>query len=345
MITYKIGNILESDAEALVNTVNTVGVMGKGIALQFKEAYPENYYLYKKAVENDEVALGKMFITQPGKLVAPKYIINFPTKGHWRYPSNLKWIREGLHDLKKELVDRDIQSVAIPALGCGQGGLEWQHVKSEIEKALSSLNIKIIVFKPGEKVKEILRKQKTKKEANLTAVRAMLLYLLFHYRRMGEFATEFAAEKLSYFLQRLGEKQLKLDFEKGYYGPYSGKVRHVLYVMNGTYIRGYEGKDLKPFEPFMLETERFEEIKNYVQTSLNAQEEERLETVLSLIKGFESPFALELLATVDFIKKRKKKDISISDVMAEAENWSDRKKKLLNKKNIETAATQLEQYF
>lgn len=181
------------------------------------------------------------------------------------------------------MTEKEIESVAIPPLGCGQGGLNWSEVKAEIETALSDLKeVNIIVFEPSEKVKEILRKQDSKKKANLTPVRAMLLYLLFHYRRMGEFATEFAAEKLSYFLQRFGERQLKLDFEKGYYGPYSGKVRHVLYALNGTYLHGYEGKDLKPFEPFKLEPQKFGEIKNYINKSLSKEEKQRLEKVLDL---------------------------------------------------------------
>ena len=234
MIIYKVGNILESDAEALVNTVNTVGVMGKGIALQFKKAYPENYKKYKQAIEQKDVKLGKMFVTETYALIGPKYIINFPTKGHWRYPSKLEWIKDGLQDLKQVIQDKGIKSIAVPPLGCGQGGLDWNDVKREIEQTLTGLDTEIIAYEPSEKVKEILKKQNHKKQANLTPVRAMLLYLLFHYRSAGEFASEFAAEKLSYFLQRLGEKQLKLDFKKGYYGPYSGKVRHVLYVINGT---------------------------------------------------------------------------------------------------------------
>jgi O-acetyl-ADP-ribose deacetylase (regulator of RNase III) len=342
MITYRVGNILESDAEALVNTVNTVGVMGKGIALQFKKAYPENYKKYKLAVDQNEVQLGKMFVTETNRLIGPKYIINFPTKGHWRYPSKLKWIKDGLQDLKRVIREKEIKSVAVPPLGCGQGGLDWKDVKREIENTLSGVDAEIIAYEPSEKVKEILKKQERKKEANLTPVRAMLLYLLFHYRSAGEFATEFAAEKLSYFLQRLGEKQLKLNFKKGYYGPYSGKVRHVLYAINGTYLFGYEGKDLKPFEPFQLNTKKFEEIKKYIET-LGPAEKQRLENVLDLISGFETPFALELLSTVDFITQDKK-SISVNDVLEEAQSWSDRKRKLLNEKNIKIAAEQLKNF-
>jgi len=342
MITYKVGNILESDAEALVNTVNTVGVMGKGIALQFKKSFPENYKKYKQAVEQEEVQLGKMFVTEPNALMGPKYIINFPTKGHWRYPSKLKWIKDGLRDLKEVIQEKGIKSVAVPPLGCGQGGLEWEDVKREIETELSDLDAKIVAYQPSEKVKEILKKQEPKKEANLTPVRAMLLYLLFHYRSAGEFASEFAAEKLSYFLQRLGENQLKLNFKKGYYGPYSGKVRHVLYAINGTYLFGYEGKDLKPFEPFQLNTEKFDEIKSYIN-ELGQAEKNRLEEVLELISGFETPFALELLSTVDFIQQDQK-EISFSDVLKEAENWSDRKRKLLSERNVRVAVEQLRKF-
>lgn len=340
MIKYKVGNILESDAEALVNTVNTVGVMGKGIALQFKKAYPENFKKYKQAVDQKNVHLGNMFVTETNALMGPKFIINFPTKGHWRYPSKLKWIKEGLDDLKQVIQENGIKSVAIPPLGCGQGGLDWKDVKTEIESALSEVDAKIIAYEPSEKVKEILKKQERKKEANLTPVRAMLLYLLYHYRSAGEFASEFAAEKLSYFLQRMGEKQLKLDFEKGHYGPYSGKVRHILYAINGTYLFGYEGKDLKPFEPFQLNTGKFEEIKEYLN-KLEPEKRQRLEEVLDLISGFETPFALELLSTVDFIT-RDKKEVSVDDVLKEAQSWSERKRKLLNERNIQIAVEHLQ---
>src|SRR5215510_12617479 len=125
MITYKQGNLLEAGTEALVNTVNTVGVMGKGIALMFKERFDDNFKRYAEACKAKEVRTGKMFVTAVSELNGPKWIVNFPTKQSWRAPSKLEWIVEGLQDLRQFLVSKGVQSVAIPPLGAGNGGLEW----------------------------------------------------------------------------------------------------------------------------------------------------------------------------------------------------------------------------
>jgi O-acetyl-ADP-ribose deacetylase (regulator of RNase III) len=248
MITFKTGNLLESQSQALVNTVNTVGVMGKGIALQMKNAFPDNTKAYNKAVKEGKLKLGNMLVVPVNSIDGPEFIINFPTKAHWRFPSQLSWIKEGLIDLRDKLLKYGITSVALPPLGCGNGGLNWEDVKPEIENALRGLPIEIVVYEPSEEIKALLKKQEKENASKLTPARAMLLQLLFSYRALGEFASEFAAEKLSYFLQRFGENQLKLKFKKGIYGPYSGQVRHVLYAMNGYYLKGYEQKDAKPFD-------------------------------------------------------------------------------------------------
>jgi O-acetyl-ADP-ribose deacetylase (regulator of RNase III) len=142
------GNIFESDAEALVNTVNTVGVMGKGLALQFKERFPANYKFYVAACKNEEVKIGKMFITPTNSFMNPKWIINFPTKKHWMNNSRYEFIEAGLDDLVTQIEKLNIQSIAIPPLGAGQGGLNWDKVKELIQLKLGHLNIEITVFEP-----------------------------------------------------------------------------------------------------------------------------------------------------------------------------------------------------
>src|SRR3954464_13145310 len=114
MISFAQGNLLEAKVEALVNTVNTVGVMGKGIALMFKEAFPENFKAYEAACKNKKLRVGRVFVTEGHDLVGPKWIINFPTRVHWRYPSKIEWIEEGLKDLKRVIIEKDIRSIAIP---------------------------------------------------------------------------------------------------------------------------------------------------------------------------------------------------------------------------------------
>ncbi|MDR3697136.1 macro domain-containing protein [Mucilaginibacter sp.] len=341
MIIYKVGNILEAKADALVNTVNTVGVMGKGIALQFKNEFPENYKEYTDAVNRKEITVGKVQIVPVNGLNGVKYVVNFPTKAHWRYPSKMEWIKDGLKDLHEKVKALKIESIAVPPLGCGNGGLNWEDVKPIIVEALSDLEINVFVYEPSLAIKEALKKEEKPSAAKLTPARAMLLYLLYKYRALGEFASEFAAEKLSYFLQRFGETQLKLDFKKGLYGPYSGKVRHVLYALNGYYIKGYEQKEAKPFETLELVASKRDEVKDFIDKSASVTEKERLDKVAEFIQGFESPYGLELLATVDFLSHTH----SLTDAESiKKELWSQRKKDLFPLHHIQLAINHLDKY-
>ena len=149
MITFKTGNIFAEDAEAIVNTVNCVGVMGQGIALQFKNVFPENFAAYAKACRREEVTPGRMFIFETGELTNPKFIINFPTKRHWKEKSRIEDIDAGLSALAADIRKRQIQSIAVPPLGCGLGGLDWGLVRSRIEATLGQLTkVDVIVFEP-----------------------------------------------------------------------------------------------------------------------------------------------------------------------------------------------------
>ena len=161
------GDMLRAKAEALVNTVNTVGVMGKGIALQFKEAFPQNNKFYIEACKKRELEPGKLLAVWDNNLVlGKKLIINFPTKTHWRQPSKYEYIESGLQALVILIEKENIQSVALPALGCGNGGLDWARVKPLIEKYLGELPLQIIVYEPNAAIKEILQQQETKKKLN-----------------------------------------------------------------------------------------------------------------------------------------------------------------------------------
>ena len=143
------GNLLDADVEAFVNTVNTEGVMGKGIALQFRKAYPDNYAAYRKACDAEEVQPGRMFIFDRHPLINPRYIINFPTKRHWRSKSRLEDIEAGLNALVDDVRRLGIVSVAVPPLGCGNGGLEWTDVLPKIRAALDRLpDVRWLVFEP-----------------------------------------------------------------------------------------------------------------------------------------------------------------------------------------------------
>lgn len=263
MIQYITGNILDSQAQALVNTVNTVGVMGKGIALQFKKAYPSNYKAYVKACQNNNIKIGKMFVTIDSNTTSgEKIIVNFPTKTDWRKPSEYKYIEDGLDNLAEVIRERQIKSIAIPPLGAGNGGLKWEKVKKIIEEKLDSLDINIYVYEPTAQIQEHLKKERVK----LTDARALLLYVLYDLVKNGEYVSEFSSEKVCYFLQNFGAKKyFKLQFQPNFYGPYSGKVRFVLNAINGSYLMGYSDMNKKPFEPLTLIADAYETVKLYIE--------------------------------------------------------------------------------
>ncbi|AFL83244.1 putative phosphatase, C-terminal domain of histone macro H2A1 like protein [Belliella baltica DSM 15883] len=342
---YIKGNLLEAQAQALVNTVNTVGVMGKGIALQFKEAFPMNYKLYAAACKKKELHPGQLLVVKEQTLQGEKTIINFPTKTEWYLKSKYEYVEEGLKELAKVIVEHKIESIAIPPLGCGNGGLKWDKVRSLIEKYLGNLTgVNIQVFEPNEAVKEILKQQESNKEVKLTPARAMLLYSMYYYESLGENASLFVANKLAYFLQRLGEKSLKnLKFKAYHYGPYAVQVEHLLHNVNGKYLKGLEQMNAKAFEPLELQYDKLMEVSDYVKKELSSEQRTRLSNLVKLIDGFQSALSLEILATVDFIKKDNP-GITQEDIVNTINNWSNRKGKLFQEKYIQIANNHLQNY-
>ncbi|HOY05180.1 MAG TPA: macro domain-containing protein, partial [Saprospiraceae bacterium] len=327
MIQFIEGNLLESRAEALVNTVNTVGVMGKGIALQFKNAFPENYRIYSRACKEKTLDVGNLLITEAHTTTSGKQlIINFPTKTDWRKPSEYSYIESGLQALVQEIKTRKIKSIALPPLGAGNGGLEWSRVKALIEKYLSDLDCEVWVYQPNYVVKEVLRKERVA----LTPARAMLLAVMYDLVRNGEFVSEFAAEKIAYFLQRFGAKEVfKLDYQPNYYGPYSGKVKHVLYYLNGSYLSGYSTKDKKPFEELSLFMDAETDVLSYLTSQDDSAYIDVVNKTKNFLQGFYSDFGLELLSTLDFIAG----NLSTNDehaIIAQLEQWSKRKRTLFS---------------
>lgn len=339
------GNLLDAQAQALVNTVNTVGVMGKGIALQFKEAFPENYQRYAAACKNKEFNIGDLLVVKENTFQGEKVIVNFPTKTEWFMKSKYEYIERGLQKLAEVIEEYDIKSIAIPPLGCGNGGLKWEKVRPMIEKYLGHLkNVDIQVFEPNEAVKELLKKQDANKDVKLTIARAMLLYAMFYYDSLGENTSLFVANKLAYFLQRLGETSLnKLKFRASHYGPYSVGVEHVMHALNGKYVKGLEQMSAKAFEPLELQYDKLDELKDYVRKEFSAEQRSRLSNLVKLIDGFESALSLEILATVDFIKKENP-GIDRDGIVTKIYSWSDRKRKLFLPKYIDIAADHLSEY-
>ena len=240
MIEYRRANLLEADAEALVNTVNTVGVMGKGIALQFKKKFRENFKAYARACKSDKVEIGKMYTVSLNGLTNPRYIINFPTKQNWREKSRLEYVREGLEDLVREIRSLGIDSIAIPPLGCGNGGLDWEtEVRPLIEAALARVpEVRAYVYEPSTDTGPVAISTGGGPKPDLTTARAAMLGLIAAYEASHYTVGRVVAQKLAYFMQVAGEDSLNLEFKTGDFGPYADDLRFLLQKLEGHYIKG-----------------------------------------------------------------------------------------------------------
>lgn len=293
------GNLLLAPVAALVNTVNTEGVMGKGLALQFRQAYELNYKLYRQACKEGRVRVGEMFVTETGEAFGPRYIINFPTKRHWKEASRMEYITTGLEALKVVLREYCIESVAIPPLGCGNGGLDWADVRPVMEASLRELEgqVEVQLFAPTDVVPEA----PVAKSTDLTEARAMMLLAMQAYSVLGFSLTLVEVNKLGYFLHRLGEKSLRLQVKKAPYGPYAQNLSYLLDGLDGVYLRGMKHREARRDEELVLLPETMPAVKAWAEDKLTSAQWERLQRLTFLIEGFESPLGMELLATVDYL--------------------------------------------
>ena len=336
MISFKRGNLLEDNSEAIINTVNCVGVMGKGIALQFKKAFPGNFKAYKKACDKNQVVPGKMYIYKLEDMFTSKWIINFPTKRHWKGKSKIEDIESGLHDLALQVHNLGIKSIAIPPLGSGLGGLEWSDVRDRIIKTFehythTEINIYEPIGSPSSKTMPI----RTKKP-RMTHGRALLIKLLQLYAAQDYEYTKLEIQKLAYFLQESG-LDLKLKYKAHDFGPYADNLHHVLNDIDGHYIKGYgdgvSRSQITLVDESISKADAFLEKHNEVESYL--------ERVGSLIEGYETPLSLEVLSTVHWAAKYILQDnVELDGVKTAIFNWSDRKKRF-KEKYIEKAYNQL----
>ncbi|CAO4137949.1 type II toxin-antitoxin system antitoxin DNA ADP-ribosyl glycohydrolase DarG [Methylorubrum extorquens] len=323
MISYRTGDVLQAGAEALVNTVNCVGIMGRGIALQFKNAYPDNFKLYEIACKRGEVQPGRMFITETG-MISPKFIINFPTKRHWRGKSRMEDVESGLQALVREIRARQIHSIAIPPLGAGLGGLEWQAVRARIEDALSNLSdVEIIVYEPNG-APDAQSIAKSRDVPNMTPGRAALVGLMNRYLDglLDPFVTLLEVHKLMYFMQEAGEP-LKLNYAKAAYGPYAENLRHVLRAIEGHLVSGYADGGDAPAKQLGLVPGSVDEAERFLNDASDTRA--RFDRVAELVAGFESPFGLELLATIHWVATRDAVSTT-EEVVRQVYDWNERKK-------------------
>lgn len=338
MIEFTKGDIFESGAEALINTVNCVGVMGKGVALQFKKAYPANFKAYERACKDNQVLPGKMFIFSTESLFNPKYIINFPTKRHWKGKSRIEDVEVGLQALREDIQRLGIQSIALPPLGCGYGGLDWQQVKPLIQHYLQSLdNVQVIVFEPSQVTYAL--KTEAEEKPKLTRARALYILLMENYVIPGYELTMLELQKLAYFLQAVGEP-MRLRFIQHHYGPYADNLYKVLETLEGHYIEGFTG-DRKPDSQIQLKSNAVEEAQTFLSIH-NEEYELHMEKVQKIIRGFENPYGMELLASVHWIMTNQVESIQTdADVVAALRQWSERKRKLFKEKHIYKAINHL----
>ncbi len=344
MIEPTRGNLLAANAQALVNTVNTEGVMGKGIALQFKNAYPQVFKDYAQACKAGQVRLGHMDVHDLGSIGGgARWVINFPTKGHWRSGSKLADIASGLNDLVATVKRLGIESIAIPPLGCGNGGLNWSDVRPLIDRAFADLPaVKVLMFEPAGAPAAAVMPVSTNKP-KLTTASATLILLMHRYLQglLDPFVTLLEVHKLMYFMQEAGQP-LKLKYEAAQYGPYATNLGHMLKRLEGHYVLGNGDGNSDPTKPLEPLADGVDQAFDFL--ARDDETNKRLERVTRLIEGYEDSYGMELLSTVLWVmvhdpEARKDSLTAIRQVHA----WSARKRQTLKPEHLAKAWLRLKQ--
>ncbi len=345
MINIARGNLLTADVDALVNTVNTEGVMGKGIALQFKRAYPRVYEDYRAACEAGRVEIGKMHVVDLGAMGGgPNWVINFPTKGHWKSKSRLQDIRSGLIALAATVQELGIKSIAVPPLGCGHGGLLWADVEPMIREVLDPIaGLRVELYAPTGTPEAAAMPNRTKKP-KLTPGAAAIVALMSKYKSamLDPIVSLLEVHKLMYFLQEAGEP-LKLQYAKGKFGPYSPNLRHVLNRIEGHYLSGYgDGQD-NPTKPIDFIGDAEDQALDFLAEHFGIQG--NMERVAALIDGYEDPYGLELLGSVHWVMMHERAAIESADAAVRfVHEWNDRKAGLMKPEHIKRAWSRLKDH-
>ena len=353
MITYTKGNMLAATAQALVNTVNTEGVMGKGIALHFKERFPENYAAYRAACKNGNVRVGAMFVTEVTDLSGPKWIINFPTKSSWRKPSELSYIRDGLTALVQVIEQLNIRSIALPPLGCGNGGLDWQTVKPVIEYAFADLSgVDVLVYEPAGAQIALITKVGTDQ---LTPARTLVLEAIRRYGILDGACSLIQVQKLVYFMTRVCEgmkleSPFKLAFVPQLYGPYADNLRHAVRNMEGSFLQCDKPiADASASDRIYLDEARVDRFKAHLASHPMRTWHAVLDRACTIWEGFETPFDIELLATVDWLQNQSKRVLSVRELMQGIQSWphakgAERKAALFDERVVSIARARLAKF-
>jgi O-acetyl-ADP-ribose deacetylase (regulator of RNase III) len=334
MVEIAHGDLLLADTEALVNTVNCVGYMGRGIALQFKKAFPGNFAEYQKACRAGVVQPGEMLVFETGSMLTPRYIINFPTKRDWRGKSRYEDIGAGLKALVSEVQQRGIRSIALPPLGCGLGGLDWGRVRPMIENAFADMSgVRVLLFEPAG-ASEAKTMPVGTARPKMTIARASFIRLMDQYAELAYRLTLLEIQKLAYFLQEAGEP-LRLRYEAGIYGPYAPNLNKVLEVLEGHFTRGY-GDSQQPDVEIELMPGASDAAAEYLQD--HPELRDRLDRVSRLIAGFETPYGMELLSSVHWLATRG--DAPARDAASATRllaDWNERKRNMFKAPHVQVA--------
>jgi O-acetyl-ADP-ribose deacetylase (regulator of RNase III) len=352
MIEYTQGNLLEADVEAVVNTVNTVGVMGKGIALMFKERHPANFKAYKAACKAREVEVGKLFVTASDELGGPRWIINFPTKQHWRNPTKPEWVQEGLKALREFITENQIRSIAVPPLGCGNGGLDWPVVREWIDASLRDLpDTQVIVYEPTAKYQNVAKKQGVMK---LTPARAMISELVRRYAVLGIECTILEIQKMAWFLERFVEhyqlpNELDFKFQANRYGPYADRLTHLLDSLDGSYLACDKRlSDASPFDSIRFKESEGRKVELFLKTEAK-EYQAAFDELLVFIDGFQSPLGMEALATVDWLITREGCEANLASIKQGITHWpvdkkaAERKSRIFSDRVLQSAIERLKE--
>lgn len=338
-ITFKKGDMFNEQVQAVVNTVNCVGVMGKGVALEFKNRWPANFKAYKKLCDTKELAPGQMFVFDTKELFAsegPRYLVNFPTKAHWRSKSKISYVEDGLDALVKAILEHGIKSIAIPPLGCGNGGLDWADVRPLIVSKLEDLqDVEIVIFPPMDAVDE---PEHAHSKLTMTYERAMLLKTLNDLERFfdGSF-DRISLQKLAYFLQALGI-DFKLKFARNDHGPYSETLKkaYLAFEDHGM-ISGFTTGDRQAH----VTPSGCAVADEYLSSQTNRGGDETVGRLSKLVQGYESPYGLELLSSVHWLAHHEN-HYPVEKIITEMQGWNENKRNSFDDEAIRSAYQRLQ---
>jgi len=287
-----------------------------------------------KACAAGEVQPGRMFIFELHSMLDPKYVVNFPTKRDWRANSLYEDIESGLQALVAEVRRRGIRSLAMPALGCGLGGLDWNRVRPMIERAFSQLpDVRLLLFAPVGAPEAKTMPVRTERP-RLTVARALFIRLMDQYAAQAYRLTLLEIQKLAYFLQEAGQP-LRLKYEAGHFGPYAPNLNKVLETLERHYTSGY-GDNQKPDVEIELLDGAAAEAAAFL--SGHQAEHERLARVNHLIEGFETPYGLELLSSVHWLAVHASPAAeNKAEAVAGIGAWNERKRQMFRPEHIHLA--------